>query len=258
MAQKEKLTKGQVQQVVNKVNELLDKDDQIKGNKNQLIEGLKQAANEVLEPEDVEEFSSDEMSTLNILGISVDANGNWQVKEPKNEEDTQEEEQQNEPEQADEQENEEAGIATQEIRDEVNGAENLKALREVAKNYDVFKSYRSELSSYKKVEKLREKMLKSLEGEEEEKPAEEKSIKKTINKNGKATLNEIVEFLTPFIEKGGYTKKELIEKAAEEYPEQRTSIATILTDGKNPKYSKFPKLIIQENEELAFKSQIDK
>ena len=58
---------------------------------------------------------------------------------------------------------------------EVNGAERLKDLKEIAKSYDEFKSIRGELSAYKTADELREAMLEHLEEEPEEKK-EEKSI----------------------------------------------------------------------------------
>ena len=64
----------------------------------------------------------------------------------------------------------------------------------------------------------------------------------------------LVSVLTPLIEEAKYTKKELVIVAVELLPHLSVStIQTILTDAKNPKYNKFEKLVvIDENGILKF------
>jgi len=61
---------------------------------------------------------------------------------------------------------------------EVNSAERLKDLKEIAKSYDEFKSIRGELSAYKTADELRDAMLEYLEEEPEEKEEEPEEEKK--------------------------------------------------------------------------------
>lgn len=87
-------------------------------------------------------------------------------------------------------------------------------------------------------------------GEQEK---EEEPVKKIVKKQSKAIpakkgslTKSRIALLTPLIKKGKFTKKELIDKALEEEPGATSGIQTLLTDGKNPKYNKFEKLIVQD------------
>jgi hypothetical protein len=64
----------------------------------------------------------------------------------------------------------------------------------------------------------------------------------------------VVDVLTPFIEKGKYTKKELIAMGKEKLPHlTESTLSTMLTDSKNPKYNKFAKLTeITEDGKIRF------
>lgn len=54
----------------------------------------------------------------------------------------------------------------------------------------------------------------------------------------------LISYLSELIEAGKYTRKDLIQMGVEKIPELKPiSIATILTDSKNPKYNKFPMLV---------------
>lgn len=58
----------------------------------------------------------------------------------------------------------------------------------------------------------------------------------------------VIAYLSTLLKAGKYTRKDLIEKAVTEVPElKKVSVQTLLTDSKNPKYNKFPKLV-QEKE----------
>ena len=76
--------------------------------------------------------------------------------------------------------------------------------------------------------------------------------KKTIIRDGKC--KKIVEFITPLIDEGKFTQKELAKIAIESLPEQcPLTITTLLCDCKNPKYNKFAKLVKKtENGTLTF------
>jgi hypothetical protein len=74
------------------------------------------------------------------------------------------------------------------------------------------------------------------------KEKKEKTEKKEAIKKEKGP--SLVSILTPFIEKGNKTKKELMEIGHENLPHLSDStLSTVLTDAKNPKYNKFEKLV---------------
>jgi hypothetical protein len=84
------------------------------------------------------------------------------------------------------------------------------------------------------------------------KPAGEK---KQLFASKSSTMADRVAFLTPLIEKGKLTKTQLVEKAHEKFPDLAiSSLQTMLTDAKNPRYNRFAKLIQEdENHVLTFK-----
>jgi hypothetical protein len=74
------------------------------------------------------------------------------------------------------------------------------------------------------------------------KEKKEKTEKQSAIKKEKGP--SLVSVLTPFIEKGNKTKKELMEIGHENLPHLSDStLSTVLTDAKNPKYNKFEKLV---------------
>jgi hypothetical protein len=71
--------------------------------------------------------------------------------------------------------------------------------------------------------------------------------KKRIEKNGKC--KKIVEFLTDLIDEGKYTQKQLAKIANESIENVcDLTVTTLLVDSKNPKYNKFPKLVVKTAE----------
>jgi len=77
----------------------------------------------------------------------------------------------------------------------------------------------------------------------------EKEKKTGTKKKPRSLTARCVDYLTPLIKEGKYTRKELIQKAEEEFPEySRSSTQTLLTDAKNPKYNKFDKLVVANSE----------
>ena len=84
-----------------------------------------------------------------------------------------------------------------------------------------------------------------------EKPA--KSDKPTKTKDeifgGNKTVTR-VEFFMDLINEGRYSKKDLIELAAKQFPDATiAALSTILSDGANPKYCRFPVLIYIDKED---------
>jgi len=70
-------------------------------------------------------------------------------------------------------------------------------------------------------------------------------------KKKRGSASERRPFLADLIGKGKYTRKEILEKAAEKFPEASASaLLTLVTDGKNPKYNKFDHLIVESAEKI--------
>ena len=160
---------------------------------------------------------------------------------------------------------EEAEVVEDNLVDQIKAAGQMKDLKIICKDLDEFKPIRGYLTKYKTVKELREVMLEMLEDEkekkpepkakEEKKPVEKKtSVVKPAVKKGSAGAEKIA-FFTPLIEKGKFTKAELVEKGVEQFPHLTVStLQTFLTDAKNPKYSKFDPLVIQDaNGIMSFK-----
>jgi hypothetical protein len=160
----------------------------------------------------------------------------------------------------------------------VQDATTLKELKEIAKTYPEFEDVDLKI---KDIDELREEMLNyvvdtddMLEApDDDEEVPEEKPAKKAVRKvveeakpaakaktetkvkspaGSKGTLTkERIAFISPFIEKGKYTKVQLIEMLAKKFPDaSATSFQTLLTDCKNPKYNQFPKLVVQSADGL--------
>ena len=132
-------------------------------------------------------------------------------------------------------------------------------LKEIIKSEDSLKGLRKGLALQKNVEKLRTRALEANAAPEPEKKVKKGPVKKeapvkaknekTKSKQGRVTTAERVEYISPFVKKAKYTKKELLEMMMEKYPMvTKAANQTILTDGKNPKYNKFPKLIVQDDD----------
>jgi len=190
-----------------------------------------------------------------------------------------EEEEEEEEETTDENEEEEEEVTedteNEELIEEVEDAESIIELKEIVKENDILKPLRKGIGLVKEkdIEKFRKRILDILQEEEEEtdvneekeetdvneeKEVEEKSKKKTlpIKKETKKVKKEKgpsktairVEFLTPLIKEGKYTKKELTNLYMKKHREDSESgVNTLLTDAKNPKYNKFPNPVIQTN-----------
>ncbi len=83
--------------------------------------------------------------------------------------------------------------------------------------------------------------------EEEEKEEVNKEVKKISKKKGETKLTRLA-FIESLIAAGKYTKKEIMEKTLQEFPDtSRTTVHTILSSSKNPKYKKFKRLAKEDD-----------
>lgn len=84
----------------------------------------------------------------------------------------------------------------------------------------------------------------------ENQPAESAKVEKAKK------INPMIAFFEPLIQTGQHTAKELLEqaKASGQFDSKKEStIRTLITDSKNPKYNRFPKLVIKgEGGKLSF------
>lgn len=103
------------------------------------------------------------------------------------------------------------------------------------------------------------------EEEEEEEAKDEKPAKKEkaaapakkakSESDVRLSSDQKIEFFSPLIQSGKYTAAELVAKVNEKHPGvSESSIKTFLSDSKNEKYNKFPKLVVAaEDGKLSFK-----
>ena len=160
------------------------------------------------------------------------------------------------------------------LKTQIEDAERLKDLRDIAKANDEFKSIRGQLTKWKTKMSLIDVMLDVLdareeedwrieEGEKQEPKAKvgkvvvkEKEEVKTEKKPGKKNVTkERIAYIKKFIVSAKYTRPELLKLLIAEFPEaSKAGLSTLLTDGKNPKYNKFEKLLIEDEKgDISFK-----
>ena len=142
-------------------------------------------------------------------------------------------------------------------------AKKLAELKELAQEWECFANL--DLDSYAGLQgpkKLRAAMLDCVPDEVREqiepkpaakadKPAKTTGGARPASEEVKAR-NELIESL---IGAGKYTRADILDKVAAEYPNvSRSSIQTVLTDSKNVKYTKFANLAVEdENKIMSFK-----
>jgi len=139
----------------------------------------------------------------------------------------------------------------------------LDELKELIKSEDVLEPLRKGLALQKNVDKLRVRALELLDTPAPAKKAEKKAVSaepvkgKRVVPVNRVTTAERVEYMTAFIKEAKYSKKELLEMMCKKFPQvTKAANQTILTDGKNPKYNKFEKLIVQDdNGIMSFKKK---
>ena len=102
------------------------------------------------------------------------------------------------------------------------------------------------------------------EPKEEKKSSKKKNDKKGDKKPAKSKggfrgtkIKDRMNFMEPLIEKG-INRKELIEKTMKQFPDaSKSAIQVIICDGKNPKYTKFGRIIVEdENKTLTFGEKV--
>ena len=186
-----------------------------------------------------------------------------------------EEEEEDDDFEEEEEDEEEEDDDLEELREAVESAGKRKDLLKLAQKEEIFAELKSKLPKLKSIKALKGAMLSVLDTEEAEEAeaeehaeepkakskkaakakgkakssAKEKSSKP--KKKGKSATQACRDFLEKTItaKKGKYTRKELTELAVEEFPDvAKSTIQTILTDGKNPKYNKFPKLLVEDED----------
>ncbi len=123
------------------------------------------------------------------------------------------------------------------LTEKVNAFQDLDDLKAFAKeNKDAFPGVKAK--KFDKIKKLRKAMLEVIV-EVAPKGKKEKKAKKG------ATTADRIAFITTLLEKEPIKKKDLMEIVCAEFPDNTKSAhSTIISDGKNPKYNKFEKLIV--------------
>lgn len=230
------VSEEQLERQIVKMAKLLEPDDKdedvITGNNLKIVKGLLEKY-----PDMVKEFEDKHVKDLIELGLLPEETEEAEPEEPSVEEVKKAEE-----------------VSDDEIdlSGEIIDAERRKDLVTIAKNNDEFKDHRGELSKYQSAKELREFMLDVLDGKAKKKIESGKPVKVEKEKGrGKSPNNEKVEFFTPLIKEGKYTKEQLIQKGMKQFPHlTKSTIQTFLTDAKNPKYNKFENLIIQDSEDI--------
>ena len=140
--------------------------------------------------------------------------------------------------------------ATQEVIDEIKEEE-----IEETEEDDEYEEDEEDVPVKKAKEKAKPETKEKAKPETKEK-AKPETKKKVPNFKGTATADKIKE-LDPLLKAGKSTKKELIDAILAKYPDSNLSgIVTLLTDGKNPKYNRFPKLLV-ENDKKQFSYKKD-
>lgn len=95
---------------------------------------------------------------------------------------------------------------------------------------------------------------------EEKKPKKDTPKKEGVKKGGfrGTKIKDRMAFMKPLIEKG-INRNELIEKTMKKFPDAtKSAIQVIICDGKNPKYCKFDRLIVEdENKTLTFGDKVE-
>ena len=225
-----KLKRSQLMEASEELNELLFEEgdkQRIDGNSvEELSEQIKEAA-ELIDPEQ-DEITEDTVQVLKNLDV-------WELPEKE------------EPEKEEQTEDAEVVPETDPLVEEIEDAERLKDLRDIAKANDEFKEIRGKLTKWKDEEDLRGVMLEILEGPGEEKEPEEApkekpapkekeapKAKMEVVKGGKSEKTEkkpakkkkgtgVIASVVEAIEKAGkkgVSKEEILKILVEKFPDR--------------------------------------
>lgn len=239
------------------MNELMGLDPaiDIKGKPDAIVEGLIKAK-ELLTPEDV--ISDSTKVVLEALEEEdapapkpVKKNGKKSKPEPEPEPVEEEEEEEpelgedeEEPVEEESKEEEPATVDLKKVLQETRKLDDLKAL--VAQN-DEFKSLRKGIGAFVGLagpRELKGQMLRILGGTPVKKIEPSKSEGSAVAYTDGRKRRELMEKM---ISEGRYTRSQIIDSIIEQYPGiTKGSLQTVLTDSKNPKYNRFPKLAVED------------
>lgn len=167
------------------------------------------------------------------------------------EEDEEDEEEEDEDEEEEEDEEDDEEDDEEALPDVITKLKTKDELLSVVKeNKEAFKGFKpKDFTTLKALKTAMVDFLEAANAEKEEKaPKKEKAAKAVPTAPGvkKTSIAERVEFVTAIINKGKSTKKEILDEMCKKFPESsRVAHQTILSDGKNPKYSKFEHLIVE-------------
>lgn len=130
----------------------------------------------------------------------------------------------------------------------VRGTKKLVELKAIILEYDVFKKLRKGLDAYQGMrgpQELKPLMLKLLGGMKTPEPEPEAPAPKKRAASGSGIARR--DYIGKLIGAGKYTRKQIIEKTLEAFPEIKPStVATALADGKNEKYNSFPRIVKED------------
>ncbi|MBT9139179.1 MAG: hypothetical protein DDT31_01760 [Syntrophomonadaceae bacterium] len=83
-----------------------------------------------------------------------------------------------------------------------------------------------------------------MKDEDEKEDDDEDEVQETKPAKIKNSAQTIRGYVYSLIQKGEYSKKEIESMAFEKFPDlKKSTLSTLLSDGKNPKYNRFPTLI---------------
>ena len=225
------LKRTELVKAAEEMNEVLDLDPQISTGKaakiDEIIAEIKEAA-QVIEEDD--EFSDETLAVLKELGcIEIEEGSSKEEEEAGTDDDPDDDKQEEEKE--------------EDLPTLIAGTAKLAALKDLVNEHDEFKKLRKSLDGYTGIhgpKALKADMMEVLG------ISSEKASPAPTQKTGKPKkTGEKIAFFTGLIEEGKYTQSEIMEKGQKEYPEASVGgLRTILTDGKNPKYNRFAKLIV--------------
>ena len=227
------LKRTELVKAAEEMNEVLDLDPQISTGKaakiDEIIAEIKEAA-QVIEEDD--EFSDETLAVLKDLGcIEIEEGSSKEEEEAGTDDDPDDDKQEEEKE--------------EDLPTLIAGTAKLAALKDLVNEHDEFKKLRKSLDGYTGIhgpKALKADMMEVL-GISSEKASPASSETQKTGKPKKT--GEKIAFFTGLIEEGKYTQAQIMEKGQKKYPEaSEGGLRTMLTDGKNPKYNRFAKLIV--------------
>jgi hypothetical protein len=238
----EKTKRSELAKAAAELNEVLGLDPVIneKGSTEELTEKLVEAM-ELIDLEQ-DEIAETTLTTLKKLGFDDGAGS-----EPEEIEEAEEDgpEEQEEPEETE---------PETPLIDQVQSATKLADLKKLVYENEELKSLQRGIQEYRGLSgprELKKKMLKKLGVD----ASVQSRTDEGKRRSGSSRTSEYLDFLTNRIKKGKHTRIELTDMTLSEFPEaNKSSIQTLLSDGKNPKYNKFETLLVEDdNKIISFK-----